>query len=55
MIKKIKYGKILVIVLLTVLIWVWTDLALDEEFTVSGVEISIAKSTNPALLVSFGD
>jgi hypothetical protein len=55
MIKKIKYGKILVIVLLTVLIWVWTDLALDEGFTVSGVEISIAKSTNPASLVSFGD
>ncbi|MHC4719679.1 MAG: hypothetical protein ACYSYT_04295 [Planctomycetota bacterium] len=55
MIKEIKYGKILVIVSLTVLIWVWTDLALDEEFAVSGVEISIAKSTNPALLVSFGD
>ncbi len=55
MAKKIKFGKILVIVFLTVLIWVWADLALDEEFSVSNVAISIAKSTNPNLWVSFDD
>jgi len=55
MAKKVKFGKILVIVFLTVLIWVWADLALDEEFFVSNVAISIAKSTNPSFWVSFDD
>jgi len=55
MAKKVKIGKILVIVFLTVLIWVWADLALDEEFFVSNVAISIAKSTNPSFWVSFDD
>jgi hypothetical protein len=54
MVKKVKYGKILVVVFITVLIWVWADLALDEVFSVSNVNIT-AKSTNPGLWVSFGD
>jgi hypothetical protein len=54
MVKKVNYGKILVVVFITVLIWVWADLALDEVFSVSNVSIS-AKSTNPSLWVSFGD
>jgi hypothetical protein len=54
MVKKVNYGKILVVVFITVLIWVWADLALDEVFSVSSVNIS-AKSTNPGLWVSFGD
>ncbi len=54
MIKKTNYGKILVVVFITVLIWVWADLALDEVFSVSGVGIT-AKSTNPGLWASFGD
>jgi hypothetical protein len=54
MVKKVKYGKILVVVFITVLIWVWADLALDEVFSVSSVNIT-AKSTNPGLWVSFGD
>jgi hypothetical protein len=54
MVKKFNYGKILVVVFITVLIWVWADLALDEVFSVSGVNIT-AKSTNPGLWVSFGD
>jgi hypothetical protein len=54
MVKKVNYGKILVVVFITVLIWVWADLALDEVFSVSNVNIT-AKSTNPGLWVSFGD
>ena len=54
MVKKVNYGKILVVVFITVLIWVWADLALDEVFSVSNVNIT-AKSTNPSLWVSFSD
>ena len=55
MVKKVNYGKISSVVFITVLIWVWADLALDEEFSVSSVNISVAKSTNPNFWVSFGD
>jgi len=51
--KKFKYGKMSAVVFLTVLIWVWADLAKTEEFSVSGATITIAKSTDPALWVSF--
>ena len=53
--KKIKYGKIAIVLFLTVLIWVWADLALDDELAVSNVTMSIAKSTDRSLMVSFGD
>jgi len=55
MIKKINYGKIAVVVFITVLIWIWADLALEDEFSVSSGIISIAKSTRPNLWVSFND
>ena len=55
MIAKIKFGKIAIVIFLTVLIWVWADLALDELFPVSNVPITISKSTNRALWVSFVD
>jgi len=55
MVRKINYGKILLVIFLTVLIWVWADLALDDELPVSSATISIAKSTNPNLWVSFDD
>ena len=55
MLKKINYVKIVVVVLITVLILVWADLALDEEFSVPGAAISVAKSTKPNLWVSFND
>ncbi len=42
MVRKIKYGKILVVVFITVVIWVWADLALDEKLTVSNVNITVA-------------
>ena len=53
--RTINYGKIILVIFITILIWVWTDLALDEEFSVSSAVISVAKSTNPALWVSFDD
>ena len=52
---KFKYGKVAVVVFITVLIWVWADLALDERYPVSGATITIAKSANPSLWVSFND
>ncbi len=54
MIKKPKFGKIAVVVFITVLIWVWADLALDEELPVSTATIGIVRS-NPKLWVSFDD
>jgi hypothetical protein len=53
MIKKIKFGKIFIVFFLTALIWVWADLALDERLDLPNVVIEVAKSTDPALWVSF--
>ncbi len=50
---KIKYGKIVLVVFITVLIWVCADLALDERLAVSSATITVAKDTNPGLWVSF--
>lgn len=52
---KLKYGKIAIVIFITVLIWVWADLALDETLLVSNIPVIVAKSTNPALWVSFGE
>jgi len=51
MLKKIKFGKIAIVIFLTVLIWVWADLALDEKLPVPKATINVAYSPN--LLVSF--
>jgi hypothetical protein len=51
MIGKIKFGKIAIVIFLTVLIWVWVDLALDDELTVPKATINVAFSQN--LWVSF--
>ena len=40
-------------VIFTLLIWVFADLALDEELTISNLKLSVAKSVNPALWVTF--
>jgi hypothetical protein len=53
--KSIKYGKVAIVSFITILIWVWADLALDEDLSVSNVTISIAKSADRSLLVSFTD
>ncbi|MHC4544479.1 MAG: hypothetical protein ACYTDW_05925 [Planctomycetota bacterium] len=54
MMRKPKYGKIVIVVFITILIWIWADRALDEELPVSNVAISVVKS-NPELWVSFDD
>ena len=51
MLRKFKFGKIAIVIFLTILIWVWTDLYLDEPHTVPRATISVAHS--PELLVSF--
>ena len=51
--RKIKYSKIAIVAFLTVLIWVWADLAVDETLLVPNVSISIVKSSNPALWATF--
>jgi len=53
MARKIKYGKIAVVIFLTVLIWVWADLALDEESPDKPATIVVDESANPKLWVSF--
>ena len=40
-------------VVFTTLIWVFADLALDEELTISNLKLSVAKSVNPTLWVTF--
>lgn len=56
MAKKPKLSKISIVVFLTVLIWVWADLAQDETLPLrSLVTINVARSTDPALWVTFED
>ncbi len=52
-VKKIKFGKIAIVVFLTALIWVWADLARDEQLDLPDVAVEVAKSSNPELWVSF--
>lgn len=48
------YGKISIVVFLTVLIWVWADLAQDERLSLSNVmSLGVAKSSDQALWLSF--
>ena len=51
--KKIKYSKVAIVAFLTVLIWVWADMAMDETLLVPNVSINIATSSNPALWATF--
>lgn len=53
MLAKIKYGKIAIVVFLTVLIWVWADLALDEELPDRPAVIVVEESADKKLWVSF--
>jgi len=53
MLRKIKYSKIAIVIFLTVLIWVWADLAQDETLSVPGATIIVAESSED-LWVSFG-
>ena len=50
------YGKISIVVFLTVLIWVWADLAQDERLVLSNVvSLGVARSTDQTLWLSFVD
>jgi len=50
------YGKISIVVFLTVLIWVWADLAQDERLTLSNVvSLGVAKSSDPTLWLNVVD
>lgn len=50
------YGKISIVVFLTVLIWVWADLAQDERLTLSNVvSLGVAKSSDQTLWLSVVD
>lgn len=54
MTKKPKFGKIFIVVFLTVLIWVWADLAQDEPLTLRNfVTISVSRSSGSMLWVNF--
>lgn len=53
MLGKIKYGKIAIVVFLTVLIWVWADLALDETPPARPAVIVVEESADQKLWVSF--
>ncbi|HNY77273.1 MAG: hypothetical protein RBS72_02570 [Sedimentisphaerales bacterium] len=54
MVKNPKLGKISIVVFLTVLIWVWSDLAQDEPISLSNyVTITVARPSDAALWVSF--
>jgi hypothetical protein len=52
MLGQVKFSKIAVVLFLTVLIWVWTDLALDETYDLGGTSIVLTESS-PNLWISF--
>ncbi len=51
MVKKVRYSKVLAVIFLTVLIWVWADLALDETLKIYSAAVSDA-TANQRLWVS---
>jgi hypothetical protein len=55
MLKKFSFGKMLIVVVLTVLIWVWADRAKTEEFTVSNTIIKVDSSADPRLWISINN
>ncbi|MHC4324665.1 MAG: hypothetical protein ACYSUX_10370 [Planctomycetota bacterium] len=55
MAKKVKYSKITIVIFLTVLIWVWADLALDETLPEKSAVVVVDKSVDPKLWISFDD
>ncbi len=55
MAKKIKISKIAAVAFLTVLVWVWADLAKMEQYTVSGAKVTVARNPDSSLWISFDD
>jgi len=52
MAKRIKFGKITIVIFITALIWIWADLALDEEYTITGAQIKVSKPSSSNLWVN---
>jgi hypothetical protein len=50
---RIKFGKIAIVIFITVLIWIYADLAIDEEYTIPSTTISITRPADATLWVSF--
>ena len=53
MLRKIKYSKITVVIFLTVLIWIWADLALDETLPEKSAVVVVDESVDRNLWISF--
>jgi len=54
MAKNSYFGKLSIVIFLTILIWVWADLAQDERLTLSKIAtLSVARSSDPTLWLSF--
>ncbi len=53
MMSQVKTKKMLVVVFVTVLIWVWSDLAQDERETIERTRITLVDAADPSLWVSF--
>jgi len=53
MFKKVKFGKIAIVIFLTLLIWVWADLALDETPPEKPAVVVVDESVDPKLWISF--
>jgi hypothetical protein len=53
MFKKTNFGKLTVVLFLTVLIWVWADLSKTEDYKIKNAVVSIAKTADPRVWVSF--
>lgn len=53
MVKNVKYGKIAAVVFLSLLVWVWADLAKTEVLSVPKADLAVAKSVSPNLWVTF--
>jgi hypothetical protein len=52
---KFNLGKILIVAVLTVLIWVWADRAKTDEFIVTGAIIRVDTSADPRLWISINN
>jgi len=52
MLKNVKFSKLAIVIFLTVLIWIWADLALDENHTIYHATIVMGR-TRPNQWVSF--
>jgi hypothetical protein len=48
-----KTKKMIVVVFLTLMIWVWADLETEDDVSITGIPVRISKSSDPSLRVDF--